>query len=208
MKRSSAKRTPAQKAVESFQTAAECIGSIEPGMSLFAVTRGQFSMIDAIYHCLQQIGPAEVSLWTWTVATRHAEVMAGFLANQTITRATIVCDQSLDQRNPKLVENWRQRFGDDTVKICKNHAKMCRVWNSKHRLLLRGSMNLNVNPRFEQLDITEGGPDFDLVEQLEAELPILPRKYSNHDTESASKVNRAFEYSQLRMFDNIKPWSQ
>jgi hypothetical protein len=39
-------------------------------------------------------------------------------------------------------------------------------------LLLRGGMNLN--PRFEQLDITEGGEHFDLVERIEAELPFLP----------------------------------
>jgi hypothetical protein len=37
-----------QRAVESFKTAADCIGKVEPGMSLFAVTRGQFSMIDAV----------------------------------------------------------------------------------------------------------------------------------------------------------------
>jgi hypothetical protein len=194
------------KVIESFASAAETIGPITPGMSLFTVTRGQFSMIDAIYHCLKQIGVAEVSLWTWTVATRHAEVMAGFLAQTEITRASLICDQSLDKRDPVLVETWRKRFGEETIKICKNHAKMARIWNRDFRLLLRGSMNLNVNPRFEQLDVTEGGEDFDLIERLEAELPVLPRKYSNHDTESATKVNRAFEYSQLKMFAGAKPW--
>ena len=57
-----------KRAVESFKTAADCIGTIEPGTALFAVTRGQFSMIDAILACLDQTGPADVSLWTWTVA--------------------------------------------------------------------------------------------------------------------------------------------
>ncbi len=175
-----------KRVVESFENAATCIGPITHGMSLFTVTRGQFSMIDAIYHCLKQIGLAEVSLWTWTVATRHAEVMAGFLAQNEITRASLICDQSLDERDPVLVENWRKRFGDDTIKICKNHAKMARIWNRDFRLLLRGSMNLNVNPRFEQLDITEGGEDFNLIERLEAELPELGRKWSNAAAEAAS----------------------
>lgn len=53
---------------ESFQSAAECIGTVEPGMSLFAITRGQWSMIDAILAVLDQVGPAKLSLWTWTVA--------------------------------------------------------------------------------------------------------------------------------------------
>ena len=69
-------------------------------------------------------------------------------------------------------------------------------------------MNLNFNPRFEQLDITEGGEDFDLVERIESELPVLPRKYSNADVESATKVNRAFELSQLKMFSGVKTWAK
>jgi len=36
-----------KRAVESFKTAADCIGTIEEGAALFAITRGQFSMIDA-----------------------------------------------------------------------------------------------------------------------------------------------------------------
>lgn len=53
---------------ESFKSAAECIGPVVPGMALFAITRGQFSMIDAILHVLDQLGPSRLSIWTWTVA--------------------------------------------------------------------------------------------------------------------------------------------
>ena len=201
------KRSPA-KAIESFANAETTIGPITHGMSLFCVTRGQFSLIDAIYHCIRQIGVSEVSVWTWTVAVRHAEVMAGFLAQKDISRATLICDQSLDKRDPVLVENWRTRFGDDTVRICKNHAKICRVWNADFRLLLRSSMNLNVNPRFEQLDITEGGEDFELVTRLESELPVLPRKYSHAEAEHATQLSRAFETSQLQMFRGLKTWQK
>jgi hypothetical protein len=61
----------------SFESAAKCIGKIEKGMSLFAITRGQFSMIDMIFHCLQEIGRAEVSVWTWTIAEYEVEVLVG-----------------------------------------------------------------------------------------------------------------------------------
>ena len=63
--------TPAARravARESFANAAETIGPCKPGMSLFAITRGQWSMIDAVLHVLDQVGPAAVSLWTWTIA--------------------------------------------------------------------------------------------------------------------------------------------
>ena len=45
-------------AKESFGLACECIGKCEAGMSLFAITRGQWSMIDAVLHVLDQVGPA------------------------------------------------------------------------------------------------------------------------------------------------------
>jgi len=40
-------------AVESFKTASDCIGEIVPGHAVFAVTRGQFSMIDAVLALLK-----------------------------------------------------------------------------------------------------------------------------------------------------------
>lgn len=55
-------------AVESFRTASEAIGTLEPGISIFGVTRGQFSMIDLVLAVLDQLGPAHVSLWTWKIA--------------------------------------------------------------------------------------------------------------------------------------------
>ena len=64
--RSSSNAGRRRDAVQSFKTAADCIGPITPGMSLFAITRGQFSMIDAVMHVLDCAGPANVSLWTWS----------------------------------------------------------------------------------------------------------------------------------------------
>ena len=197
-----------RRAVEGFSNAAETIGPIEPGMSLFAITRGQFSMIDAILHCIADLKTAEISLWTWTIADYEVEVMCGLIARAEILGATLVIDASADRRNAAIIDQWRSKFGPNSVKICKNHAKIARVWTKNTRILLRGSMNLNFNPRFEQLDVTEGGPDFDLVEQIEAELPVLPRKYSNADAESATKVNRAFELGTLKMFQGLKTWAK
>lgn len=197
-----------KRVVESFESAANCIGPIEKDMSLFAITRGQFSMIDGIFHVLHEAGPAAISVWTWTIADYEVEAMAGLMARQEITAGRLVIDASADRRNGTIIEQWRQRFGDEAVRICKNHAKIARVWNDKFRLLLRGSMNLNFNPRFEQLDITEGGQDFDLVERIENELPVLGRKWSNAEAEAASGVSKAFETSQLEMFRGLKTWAK
>ncbi len=112
-----------KRVVESFENAAKCIGPIEKEMSLFSITRGQFSMIDAIFHCLHEIGPAGMSVWTWTIADYEVEAMAGLMARQETTAGRLVIDQSADRRNGVIIQQWRQRFGDKALRICKNHAK-------------------------------------------------------------------------------------
>ena len=83
-----------KRVIEGFQCAAEDIGPISREMSLFAITRGQWSMIDAILHCLKQIGRAQVSVWTWTIADYEVEAMAGLMAREEITTGRLVIDQS------------------------------------------------------------------------------------------------------------------
>ena len=69
-------------------------------------------------------------------------------------------------------------------------------------------MNLNMNPRFEQFDLTEGGPDFDLVKEIEDELPVLPDDCSGADAYKASKVAGAFNPEQLSLFTGVKVWAK
>lgn len=194
------------RAVETFGAASEAIGPIEPGMALFGVSRGQFAMIDMIRHVLQEVGPAEVSLWTWAIAEYERDMVLALLSDQAITGATLLLDYSAGRREPAMVDEWRDRFGESSVKIIRNHAKIARVWNDRYRVLLRGSMNLNYNPRCEQFDITEGGPDFDLVARIEAEVPVLPRKYDHEQVFKASGLGRAFDASVMGVFDGGKQW--
>lgn len=198
----------AAKAVETLGSAAAAIGAIDPGLRLFLVTRGQFSMLDMVQHVVNELGPSCVSVWTWAVADYEVQAMAALMARQDIVSARLVVDRSAEQRSAATVQAWRDRFGASAVHVCKNHAKLCRVWNADRRVLLRGSMNLNFNPRFEQADITEGGPEFDLVAKLEDELPVLQPLCSNAEAETASGLSKAFELSQLAMFHGLKVWAK
>ena len=203
-------------ALESLGTAAAAIGPITPGMSLFAITRGQWSMLDAVQHVVLELGRAWVSVLTWAIADYEVEAMAGLMANAAIIGARLIVDRSAEQRSSSTIAAWRERFGVASVRVCKNHAKIARVWTPGEissdgggfrRVLIRGSMNLNFNPRFEQADVTEGGEDFELVARLENELPILRPMCSNTEADTASGLGKAFESSTLQMFDGIKPWS-
>ena len=90
-----------------------------------------------------------------------------------------------------------------------NHSKIATIEAGNVRLLLRGSMNLNFNPRFEQFDLTEGGADFDMVREIESELPSLPIDCSSTAAYNASKVSSAFDQQTLCLFNkDLKPWAK
>lgn len=199
------------RAVESFKSASECIGTIEPGSAVFAVTRGQFSMIDAILACLDQAGPARVSLWTWTIAEYEVECMDRLCVDKRVTSAALMIDNGTRNRETHtagVIRRWKQVFGESSVKRILNHAKIATIESAKFRILLRGSMNLNFNPQFEQFDLTEGGPDFDLIRGIEDELPVLADDAASKEVYAASKVSAAFDPAQLRMFAGIKGWTK
>jgi len=212
------------RAVESFKTAAECIGPVERGMALFAITRGQFSMLDALLHLLDQVGPAKLSLWTWAIAGYEVQTLSALSRDARvscldelrrdarITEGLLVIDAgAITKRTAggaELIKNWIDQFGPASIRYVVNHAKLATIETADYKLLVRGSMNLNYNPRFEQLDVTEGGPDFDLVQRLERELPILAPDHSRSEAFQASKVSEDFELAQLAMFKKAKPWKK
>jgi hypothetical protein len=198
----------AQRVVEAFGNATAAIGPIEPGLRLFLVTRGQFSMIDMILHVLAELGPAELSIWTWAIG-RDAEGLEALLQHRGILGAGLVVDRAMEPRSGAALDVWRSRFGVNSVRVCKNHAKIARIWTPTRRVLIRGSMNLNHNPRFEQADITEGGADFDLVTAIEADLPVwAPGGSTNAECERSTGVGTAFERSTLAMFGGLKTWAK
>ncbi len=197
------------RAVETYTNAQDSIGPIEPGMSLFAITRGQWSMIDAILHCLDQAGPSDLSIWTWTIADYEVQVMDRLRLDERIQNGRLVIDHGARAKNKAIIAQWRSTFGPDSVRYVLNHAKIATLSSqSGLRLLLRGSMNLNFNPRFEQFDLTEGGADFTLVKSIENDLPALDDDCDGASVYAASKVSGAFEASQLQLFSGLKTWAK
>jgi hypothetical protein len=198
-----------KRAVESFGCAASAIGPIESGMSLFALTRGQWSMIDAVLHVLDEVGPSAISLWTWTVAEYEVEVLARLRMDKRITGGRLVIDAGARNKNAGIIREWKGTFGPESVRYVVNHAKIATVSSeSGLNCLLRGSMNLNFNPRFEQFDLTEGGMDYDLIKQVEDELPIIADSAGGEEAWAASQVGNAFTPAQLSIFGRQKVWAK
>jgi hypothetical protein len=196
------------QAHESFRSAADCIGTLKAGQSLFAITRGQFSMIDATLACLDQTGPADVSIWTWTIAGYEIECFERLRKDGRIKNGLLIIDYGARGKNADLLRDWQSSFGRESVRTVLNHAKIVTIESANFKLLLRGSMNLNFNPRFEQFDLSEGGPAFDLVKGIERELPVLADDAPGAEVYKASKVSHAFDSQTLELFSGCKTWAK
>lgn len=125
-----------------------------------------------------------------------------------VKSALLVIDAGARNKNADLIAQWKQSFGSESVRYTVNHAKIVTIHSDRFRLLLRGSMNLNFNPRFEQFDLTEGGEDFELVKRIESELPILPDNASGKSVFAGSRVSQAFEPEKLAFFTSTKVWAK
>lgn len=126
-RRDSAATSRRASSVDSFRNAAECIGPVVPGLSRFAVTRGQFSMIDAVLAVLDGVGSAAISLWTWTVAEYEIQCLTRLRLDQRITSGLLVIDSGARRKNAGLIEEWKQSFGAESVRYVVNHAKVATV---------------------------------------------------------------------------------
>jgi len=173
-------------------------------MALFAITRGQFSMIDAAMACIDQVGECKISLWTWTVAEYEVQCLERPYRDSRVKAADLIIDHGARNKNMAIIRDFKSLFGPNSVRYVLNHSKICTIESADFKLLLRGSMNLNHNPRFEQFDITEGGADFDLVKEIEQELDILDDDCTGAQVYKQSRVADAFDSEQLSFFKGIK----
>ena len=154
--KSHTKRASRQCRVAKVSTAAEAIGTIKPGTDTFILTYGQFSLVDALVAILDQTGPADVSISTWTAADAHLERSAALLESASIRSFRMIVDRSFETRQPKYCHHMRQLFGPESIRAIRTHAKFMLVRSDTHDVVVRTSMNLNENPRLENLEVSEG----------------------------------------------------
>ena len=130
------------------------------------------------------------------------------MANKKIKSALLVIDSSARVKNKELLLNWISIFGKESIRYVVNHSKIATIKTDDAEYLIRGSMNLNNNPRFEQFDIDEGHDGFGLVKNIESELPILSFSHQNTDARRASKINKSWAQEELIPFGRQKTWAK
>lgn len=96
--------------------------------------------------------------------------LADMVKDGRLTGAKFLIDASFARRDPQAAEQLRARFGLNAVRVSQTHSKFALFGNATWRLMLRTSMNLNMNPRFEDFTLAHDPELFDFTETIIREL--------------------------------------
>lgn len=137
------------------QNVAEAVGAIEHGCEIYGLTMGQWSLVDLITHVLEYTGPADLVISTWTAANHDIGFANRLLTDGSIRSLRFVVDFSFQSRQPAYCAALRAAFGDESIRVTKNHAKYVLVRNAEWNVVIRTSMNLNENRRMESFEVSD-----------------------------------------------------
>lgn len=138
------------------EKAAEAIAGLSQEVDVFGLTKGQFSLVELIEATLDVTGPAFLTVSTWTAAVADLEDVLRFLRGKKILGARFVLDVTFQRRAPEVALQIRRLFGEESLRITRNHAKFYQLEapGTGWTLTCKTSMNLNQNPRLEDFDLT------------------------------------------------------
>jgi hypothetical protein len=146
------------------QTAAEALAGLDKATEIFGFTKGQFSIIDLLDALLAITGPAEqLDVSTWTAANTDVTTVLGFVNRGLVMNSRWLVDLTFQRRSPQLAQRIRQTFGPDSIRVARNHAKFSLVRAGDWRVVIRTSMNLNFNPRFEDFTLAHDPELYDFI---------------------------------------------
>jgi hypothetical protein len=142
-----------RRVVHRTATAAEVIGRLQPGVRVTGLTAGQFSAIDAMEHMVDELGPAEVRISTWTTGIYDVQRARDIRVAGRITDMRVLLDRGTFEKSPKFAGPLIEVLGVDAFRCLSVHAKVVIVAGQRGAAVMRSSMNLNKNLRTEQFDI-------------------------------------------------------
>lgn len=134
--------------------ARDTIRGFDHDMDVVGLTFGQFSMLDLIDATLEITGPADVVISTWSAGFYDVEAAERFRDSGRLKSIRFIMDSSA-KRGQASVGDVAEMFGAENVRATRLHAKFAIVTNADWHVLITASMNLNLNPRCEQFEMTD-----------------------------------------------------
>ena len=143
--------------------ARDTIEGFGPGIDIVGLTYGQFSLLDLIEAALEVTGPADVTISTWSAGFYDVEAAVRFRDNGLLRSCRFLMDSSA-KRGQATPGDVADLFGPDAVRTSRSHAKFVLIWNEDWAVVITSSMNLNLNPRLEQFEMTDDVDRYDFFD--------------------------------------------
>ena len=196
MKSRAARCAPRGAVVDAHGPIGDALDPSQP-MNVSLVTRGQFGFEEVVRHIARSLGGAHLSLWAWLDEPRELDgLIAAYRLGELLSGRLVV-----ESKKPSTYE-WLEAFGPGSVLVAKSHSKIARMWNGSRRVLVRGSCCITGFPLIEQLDVTEGGAEFALVEEVEASFPALD------EPAAVARAGKAYDVGGLSLFGGVSTWAK
>lgn len=186
------------------ESAFRAIGKIESGCEIFGFTKGQFSFVDLLSVILDQTGPADVVISTWSAAEADLKRAKIFLQNNKIRSLKFLIDYSFKSRHPEYCSDLLGLFDEDSIRVTVLHSKFAMIKNHDWDIVVRTSMNLNYNPRFENFEISDDPLLYDFMQVLVDEVwnnQAAGEGFSNTPAKNKKQFKRTFQ--NLGLFDGL-----
>jgi len=145
------------------QNAVDAIAPLTREVEIYGLTKGQFSLLDLLKAVLAKTGPASMDLSTWTANRKEALELAAMKQRGELVAVRWLVDMTFCRRDPEATAAIRQDFGADAIRVAHVHAKFALFYNETWKLVLRTSMNLNMNPRTEDFHLAHDPELFDFI---------------------------------------------
>lgn len=126
----------------------EILPALVAGHSVHYVSAGLWSTHDLVFHILDLIGPADLTLATWSMTEEPASTLMKGLDLGVIRSLKALFDVRIRVRNPQTFEYIKYNLGQH-CRISSCHAKVSVLINDSWTVSIVGSANYTNNPRIE-----------------------------------------------------------
>lgn len=168
-------RKPARHRLSKVANARDTIAGFGHDLDIVGLTHGQFSLLDLIEATLDLTGPADIDIATWSAGLYDVDAARRFQADGRIRRIRFIMDSASQKRGQASTVDIADLFGVDSIRTTRSHAKFAIITNDEWAVAITSSMNLNLNPRVEQFEMTEDRERADFftawVDAIFAEIP-------------------------------------
>lgn len=124
----------------------QLIGQLQHDEHIHVPSKARWSMHDMLQYILEQTGPADVWITSWTITEQPVRTIVEHIDKGLIRSCRMLLSERVEAMNPAALQLAK---GNLQVRLTKLHAKCIVVLNDTWGVTVGGSANMTRNPRIE-----------------------------------------------------------